>query len=159
MLLHGPQPTERTATIWAVSGSPLPERLRARGFRLTPQRQLVLDTVDALGHATPEEIGNRVRQSSPGVNITTVYRSLELLEQLGLVRHTHLGHGAPTYHASGDDHLHTVCHSCGRVSSLPPAVMGEVVERLAAEQGFAVDVGHVAISGLCRDCQERSPAE
>lgn len=135
-----------------MPGSSLPERLRSRGYRLTPQRQLVLDAVHHLGHATPEEIGSRVRESAPGVNITTVYRTLELLEQLSLVRHTHLGHGAPTYHGAEDDHLHTVCHSCGQVSSVPADLMAGVADRLRAEQGFVVDVGHVAIAGSCARC-------
>lgn len=139
-----------------MATSPLPERLRARGYRLTPQRQLVLDAVDGLGHSTPEEIGVRVRLTAPGVNITTVYRTLELLEQLGLVRHTHLGHGAPTYHASDDNHLHTYCHHCGAVSSVPADIFAPVVRRLAAENGFVVDVGHVAISGRCADCSAKA---
>lgn len=142
-----------------VPGSSLPERLRSRGYRLTPQRQLVLDAVDQLGHSTPEEIGNRVRESAPGVNITTVYRTLELLEQIGLVRHTHLGHGAPTYHGAGDDHLHTVCHSCGQVSSVPADLMSGVVDRLDTERGFVVDVGHMAIAGRCARCVAASPVE
>ena len=59
-------------------------QLRARGYRVTPQRQLILEAVTALQHATPEDICSRVQQTAPGVNISTVYRSLELLEQLGL---------------------------------------------------------------------------
>ena len=74
------------------------EQLRARGYRVTPQRQLVLEAVARLDHATPEEIGAQVQQTARGVNISTIYRTLELLEQIGMVTHTHLGHGAPTYH-------------------------------------------------------------
>ena len=77
--------------------------LRARGYRLTPQRQLVLEAVADLGHATPEDIVTAVRRTASGINISTVYRTLELLEELGLVTHTHLGHGPPTYHAATDD--------------------------------------------------------
>src|SRR5919112_4734307 len=90
--------------------------LRAKGYRLTPQRQLVLEAVGALGHATPEEIATRVRHTASGVNISTVYRTLELLEDLGLVKHTHLGHGAATYSVStDDDHVHLVCRDCGAI--------------------------------------------
>ena len=74
------------------------EQLRARGYRVTPQRQLVLEAVARLDHATPEEIGAQVQQTARGVNISTIYRTLELLEQIGMVTHTHLGHGAPIYH-------------------------------------------------------------
>ena len=86
------------------------EELRARGYRVTPQRQLVLEAVTKLEHATPEEICASVQQTARGVNISTIYRSLELLEQLGLVTHTHLGHGAPRYHLAAEaEHVHLVC--------------------------------------------------
>lgn len=127
--------------------------LRSRGYRLTPQRQLVLESVGDLGHGTPEEIATAVRQTASGVNISTVYRTLELLEEIGLVRHTHLGHGAPTYSvATDDDHVHLVCRDCGRVEEADPELLGGVTERLAAERGFSVDVGHFAVFGRCRDC-------
>ena len=127
--------------------------LRAQGYRLTPQRQLVLEAVAALGHATPDEIVTAVRRTASGVNISTVYRTLELLENLGLVTHTHLGHGAPTYHAAtDDDHVHLVCRLCGRVAEIEPQAVGDVVDRLIAEHGFVADVGHLAIWGTCRGC-------
>src|SRR5271170_2461271 len=92
------------------------DTLRAGGYRVTPQRQLVLEAVARLEHATPEEICAAVRQTARGVNVSTVYRTLELLEQLGLVKHTHLGHGAPRYHLAAEaQHVHLVCRECGRV--------------------------------------------
>ncbi len=128
--------------------------LRARGYRLTPQRQLVLQAVVELEHATPEEIVTEVRRTASAVNISTVYRSLELLEQLGLVRHTHLGHGAPTYHAAGSvQHVHLVCSSCEGVDEVPASVLDDVVARLAAERDFGVDVGHVTLTGRCASCR------
>lgn len=127
--------------------------LRARGYRLTPQRQLVLEAVGALGHGTPEEIVAAVRRTATGVNISTVYRTLELLEELGLVQHTHLGHGAPTYSIpSDDDHVHLVCRDCGGVEEMASSVVDDVVRRLSAERGFSVDVGHFAVFGRCRTC-------
>lgn len=127
--------------------------LRARGYRLTPQRELVLAAVRGLGHATPEEIVDRVRETASAVNISTVYRTLELLEELGLVQHSHLGHGAPTYSiASDDDHVHLVCRDCDAVEEVDSAVVADVVARLSAERGFSVDVGHVALFGRCRGC-------
>jgi len=137
-------------------GPALHEQLRARGYRLTPQRQLVLEAVVALGHATPDEIADRVRDTASGVNISTVYRTLELLEELGLVTHTHLGHGAPTYHAAHDaDHLHLVCRECGGIEEMRPDVLEDAVRRIATDHGFAVDVGHFAIFGTCRACTSR----
>lgn len=133
-------------------------QLRARGYRLTPQRQLVLEAVGELGHATPEDIAAAVRRTASGLNISTVYRTLELLEALGLVRHTHLGHGAPTYSvASEDEHVHLVCGSCGQVAEAPAGLLDQPVRRLAAERGFRVDLGHAVLSGLCAACAESEP--
>ena len=137
---------------------PLAERLRARGLRLTAQRRRVLAAVTALEHATPESIGARLRaEAAPdeaAPDTSTVYRNLELLERLGLVWHTHLGKGAPIYHVAEHPHLHVVCSSCGEVSSVDPAILDEAAERLGAEHGFTVDVGHVALSGTCRACRQ-----
>ena len=139
---------------------PLAERLRARGLRLTAQRQQVLGAVTALEHATPESIGARLREAAgpdgTAPDTSTVYRNLELLERLGLVWHTHLGKGAPVYHVADHPHLHVVCSSCGEVSSVDPEILDDAAERLAAQHGFTVDVGHVALTGTCRACRERS---
>ena len=141
------------------SVAPLAERLRAHGLRLTAQRQQVLDAVGGLAHATPEAIGTRLREEAgpdgAAPDTSTVYRTLELLERLGLVWHTHLGKGAPVYHAAEHRHLHVVCSSCGEVSSVDPELLAGAAERLAAELGFTVDVGHVALSGTCRACTEK----
>ena len=129
--------------------------LRERGLRLTPQRQLILEAVYELGHATPEQIHNCVRERAAGVNITTVYRTLELLEELGLVNHTHLSHGSPTYHRAGEDqHVHLVCRGCGGITEVDPSVMRPVTEKLQQEQDFRVDVGHVSLFGVCGRCKE-----
>ena len=127
--------------------------LREKGYRLTPQRQLVLEAVAALGHATPDEIAGAVRETASGVNISTVYRTLELLEELGLVRHAHLGHGAPTYSLATDaDHVHLVCRSCEGVTEASLALVAPAVEALREAHGFVVDVGHFAVFGTCRSC-------
>jgi Fur family ferric uptake transcriptional regulator len=142
------------------TGAQWQAELRARGYRLTPQRQLVLEAVGALGHATPEELVAEVRRTASGVNISTVYRTLELLEELGLVRHTHLGHGAPTYSVAGDDdHVHLVCRDCGGVEEASRDLVGDVVDRLAERMGFRVDIGHFALFGQCRACSGDGYAE
>lgn len=130
------------------------EELRSRGYRVTPQRQLVLEAVTRLGHATPEDICGEVQETARGVNISTVYRTLELLEELGMVTHTHLGHGAPTYHlASEADHVHLVCRNCEKVTEIRPDVVQGLVETLDREFGFVTDVHHLTIFGQCRDCK------
>jgi Fur family ferric uptake transcriptional regulator len=126
----------------------LATRLRSRGLRMTPQRDHVLAAVRELGHATPEQISEAV----PGVDITTVYRTLELLEELGLVRHTHLGHGAPSFRPADDDHIHVVCHSCGRVVDAPEALADDLARRLREDQGFVLDRAHFTVFGRCVDC-------
>jgi Fur family ferric uptake transcriptional regulator len=132
--------------------SVLRRELHQRGLRMTPQRQLVLDAVRDLGHATPDQICARVQRVAPAVNITTVYRTLDLLERIGVVRHTHLGHGAPSYSEQEHQHVHLVCHDCGTVAEVPTALMDPLAERLGETEGFELDVTHVALSGRCRDC-------
>lgn len=127
--------------------------LRARGYRLTPQRQLVLEAVDKLEHSTPDDILAEVRRTAGGVNISTVYRTLELLEELGLVSHAHLGHGAPTYHlADRHDHMHLVCRDCTEVIEADLSVAGPFTEQLLASFGFDTDMKHFAIFGRCGKC-------
>jgi Fur family ferric uptake transcriptional regulator len=136
-----------------VTGAELERELRARGYRLTPQRQLVLDAVRRLGHSTPDALATEVQRIAPAVNITTIYRTLELLEQLGLVRHAHLDHGAPTYHPAEDEHVHLVCRSCGNVTEESAGLVADLVQRLAEERAFTVDVGHLTIFGKCGRCR------
>lgn len=133
----------------------LAAELRARGLRVTAQREQVLAAVRDLGHATPEQIGEAV----PGVDAATVYRTLELLEELGLVRHTHLGHGAPSYRPADDDHIHVVCHSCGSVVDAPPDLVNDLEQRLLSERGFHLDRAHFTVFGRCGACAEQTPAE
>ncbi|MBW8792615.1 MAG: transcriptional repressor [Streptomyces sp.] len=135
------------------TGEAWQQELRARGYRLTPQRQRVLEAVGVLGHATPEAISEQV---GDGVNLSTVYRSLELLEDLGLVRHTHLNHGSPSYSVAGSaDHVHLVCRDCEAVLEVGAELLQPLVATIADEQGFSVDVGHVALFGRCAACANR----
>jgi Fur family ferric uptake transcriptional regulator len=131
----------------------LQDRLRAKGYRITPQRQLVLDAVTTLRHGTPDEICAEVQRSASGVNLSTVYRTLELFEELGVVTHTHLGHGAPTYHAATDEeHLHLVCRDCGAITETDVSLAGTLVTELTARHGFHTDMAHFSVYGRCRSC-------
>ena len=135
----------------------LASRLHSLGYRLTPQRQLVLQAVETLGHATPDEILAEVQQHASAVNVSTIYRTLEVLEELGLVRHAHLSDRAPTYHSVTDHvHFHLVCRNCHRVVSVDPEVLAPFASRLREEQGFVIDVGHLAIFGECVECEDKS---
>lgn len=127
--------------------------LREKGLRLTPQRELVLSAVRALGHATAEDVVEKVRQTHPGINLSTVYRNLETLENVGLVVHTHLGHGGATYHAAAElTHLHLVCSICGCIGDAPIESAANFVNTLFDDYGFKTDVSHFAIYGTCSDC-------
>jgi Fur family transcriptional regulator, ferric uptake regulator len=127
-------------------------RLREKGYRLTPQRELILEAVERLGHATPDEVLAEVRTHSTAVNASTVYRTLEVLEELGLIRHAHLSDRAPTYHSTSEhEHFHLVCRNCHKVISVDPDVLTSVSDRLVAEHGFRIDVGHLTVFGTCGD--------
>jgi Fur family transcriptional regulator, ferric uptake regulator len=130
------------------------DTLRAGGYRVTPQRQLVLEAVARLEHATPEEIHAEVRQTAHGINVSTIYRTLELLEQLGLVKHSHIHHGAPSYHLTEHaQHVHLVCRQCERITEVDQSAVTPLVLALEEREGFATDVGHLTVFGLCASCR------
>ena len=136
--------------------SDLGARLRARGKRLTSQRERVLAAVGRLGHATPDEIAEAVGSDGSGtLPVSTVYRSLDALQELGLVGHTHVDHRAPSYHlAEHATHVHVVCRGCGWVGEVPLTTADELVARIDERLGFAADASHAAVHGLCRTCRE-----
>ena len=109
--------------------------------------------MERLGHATPDEVLAAVREESQAVNVSTVYRTLELLEELGLVRHAHISDRAPTYHsAATPEHVHLVCRGCQAITEVDPSVISELTDTLLDRYGFRTDVGHLTIFGSCRDC-------
>jgi Fur family ferric uptake transcriptional regulator len=136
----------------------LADRLRGSGLRLTPQRQLILRAVEDLGHATPDEVLAHVRGQASAVNASTVYRTLEVLEDLGLIRHAHLSDRAPTYHSARQaEHFHVVCRNCHVVRSIDPDVAAPLVAALRADPGFVPDLGHLTVFGVCVACAGESP--
>ncbi len=140
-----------------MASTPWEDRLREQGFRITPQRQLVLESVNHLGHGTPEEILSSVQQTASGVNLSTIYRTLEVLESVGLITHTHIGHGAPVYHSQDQSpHIHLVCDECDEVTSVPAAVAAEFSLDLAETYGFNAHMTHMAVTGLCQACAKKS---
>lgn len=135
--------------------SDLGERLRAQGKRLTPQRERVLAAVRVLGHGTPDEIIARLLEDggSP-LPPSTVYRSLEALQELGLLSHTHVDHRAPSYHlVEHATHVHVVCRGCGWVGEAPLDVGDSLVDALDSRLGFQADITHAAIHGVCSSCR------
>jgi len=148
-------PVELVETLQDTVMNELADRLRGTGHRLTPQRELILRAVEKLGHATPDEVLTEVRAHSQAVNASTVYRNLEVLEQLGLVKHAHLTDRAPTYHSvGGHEHFHLVCRKCERVISVEDHEARSFLTKLEADFGFRADVGHLTVHGLCENCKE-----
>ena len=129
-------------------------KLAANGGRRTSSRQAIVEAVLASGsHLTADEIARRVQKRFPSVNISTVYRTLDSLEELGVVDHVHLGHGRAIYHLADDAHQHLVCERCEAVEELPAAKLRGFLGMLDRDFGFEVDRGHFAIVGLCRSCR------
>lgn len=136
-----------------VTASMLDDALHARGLRATPQRRLVLQAVAELGHATPEQVCDHVQGEATSLNLSTVYRALDLLEELGVVSHTHLTHGSPTYQVADHvDHLHLVCRRCGSITEADLGLAEPLAAAVARQHGFVTDLPHLSLHGVCADC-------
>lgn len=133
------------------------DRLRADGHRITTPRRVIIGALARIdAHPTVEQISAEIETEAPGMHLSTIYRTLETLAELGVVTHVHLGHGTTAYHltmaTSGQKHVHAECRVCGRVIDFPPDVMNPVRRELAELAGFSLDPHHVALSGTCQDC-------
>jgi len=128
--------------------------LARQGLRLTPQRLMILAEIEASeSHISAEEIHRRIAERYPNVNISTVYRTLELLHRLGLVTETDLGEGRVRYHpADKGRHHHLVCEGCGAIIDLDDALLDPLKEELRRRYGFAAELKHLAILGRCEKC-------
>lgn len=131
------------------------ERLRARGLRWTPQRRaLVAVLARTRGHVTGADLIERCREQDPSTIPSTVYRTLEVLEELGLVRHGHGPDGRQQYHVLPHaEHGHLHCRACGSAWEITADEAASIVAALESARGFAVDLSHVTIVGRCRDCR------
>ena len=131
--------------------------LRAKGYRLTPQRMMILSAIESSrDHISAEEVYSEVLKKYPNVNISTVYRTLDLLEELDLVTKTDLGGGRVRYHpADKGHHHHLVCRDCGKIIDLDESALKHLRETLLHNYGFDADLKHLGIMGLCDRCQER----
>ena len=123
------------------------------GRRITEGRRAVIEAlVAAEGHMSADDLAESVRSRRPGVHRATVYRTLEALEEAGLVEHVHLGHGRSVYHLADDLHQHLVCETCGLVEEAPADLLSGVAERLHEERGFVMRPYHFAVLGRCSSC-------
>jgi Fur family ferric uptake transcriptional regulator/Fur family peroxide stress response transcriptional regulator len=133
--------------------------LRDRGQRATPQRLMIAATVSTLpGHATAEQIHGAVAERMPGVSLPTVYATLELLEELGLVRRLASTTGSAVYDPRTDAHHHLVCRRCGRIADVDGPLDDGAVMRAARRAGFAPDDAQLVVRGLCAACRAAAAA-
>lgn len=134
------------------------ESLREVGYRLTPQRMLIVSIIyDSRGHITAEEIHQRVKEHYPFVDISTVYRTLQLLKKLRIVSETDLGGGRVQYElVHRGKHHHLVCRRCGQTFALDDEVVEPLRSTLRDRYGFEADMEHFAIFGLCAHCRPGS---
>ena len=138
-------------------GQTVVEALEELGYRLTPQRLMILDAIQhSEGHVTAEEICDRVRATYPHINISTVYRTMELLKELGLVVETDLGGGRVSYHgADKARHHHLICTGCGAAQELEHDLLTPLEEALERRYQFQANVSHFAIFGRCAQCRRK----
>jgi len=131
--------------------------LKEKGIKLTPQRRLILDIVhESEGHLTGEDIIRIVEHKMPGVNKSTVYRTLELLEKLDCVYKSESGNRFIYHHAEEGHHHHLTCNKCGKTVSCDEDLFAPVEKSLRAKYGFNVDFRHLVINGICADCQKKT---
>jgi Fur family ferric uptake transcriptional regulator len=127
--------------------------LRERGLRMTPQRRaIVAEVLRAQGHISPTAIARRVQADMPGVNPSTVYRTLALLEDVGVLQHSHVETGAEYHRAEEAHHVHLTCRNCGRDDELSLEEAGRLRQLIRRHHGFEADLTHFAITGVCADC-------
>jgi Fur family ferric uptake transcriptional regulator len=128
--------------------------LRERGHRISAARRLVLEALFAAeGPVSAQFIADGLDGSQAELDRTSVYRNLEQLEQLGVVRHVHLGHGPSLYHlVGGGEREYLACEGCGRVTSVDPSELDPVRDRVRKQFGYEARFGHFPIVGLCREC-------
>ena len=131
-------------------------KLSELGYRLTPQRMMILSAIEnSDDHISAEEIYAQVVAKYPNVNISTVYRTLELLKRLGLVTETDLGGGRLRYHPVGKGHHHhLVCQECGAIIALDESLLSSLKSALLREYKFSADLRHLAIFGRCVNCSK-----
>ncbi len=149
--------SKSSSPVESVTVSTVDEALslvRASGGRVTPSRRILLRILfEQPGHPSAEELAAAVQADAPDVHLSTIYRNLEELERLGVVVHSHLGHGPATYHLATAGHAHLVCESCGQMIEAPDELFRTVAQTAEASFGFAIDPHHFAVLGRCASCR------
>lgn len=132
-------------------------QLRARGFRMTPQRLAILRILSQVGrHHTPKEVYGLAVKEIPGITEATVYRTLSFLSAQGLALEAHVGNGQFVYESAEHNHHHLVCKICQGTCMVDDADLADVFCELERKTGFQIDNRHVTFLGVCPDCREIS---
>jgi Fur family ferric uptake transcriptional regulator len=139
----------------AASVDEVLELVRQRGGRATPSRRVLLEVLfEADGHLTAEELAEAVQARAPDVHLSTIYRNVEDLQRLGVLVHSHMGHGPASYTLASLAHAHFICAQCGAALEAPDELFGGLARTVQARLGFAIDPHHFAMLGRCAACQE-----
>ncbi len=140
-------------------GKDITVELKKRGFKLTPQRRAIIGMLGGCQeHLTPADIHTRLHRKYPNIGLVTVYRTLDLLQQSGLLCEVHIGDSCRSYLKRlrpGEHHHHLVCHDCGRVVDFSDCELEKLEERLARETGFVINRHLLEFMGRCLKCQEK----
>ena len=131
------------------------ETLRSRGYRITPQREMIVEAIAHSGHhINAEEVFAQVQERTRSMNIATVYRTLELLVEQGLASRIDLGEERVIYATyQHGPHIHLVCRQCGQVVDANQDMLSVLNHQLQSEYQFAADLQHISVVGLCSNCQ------
>lgn len=132
----------------------LVEALRERGYRLTMARRAILRVLEESSESlSPLAVHARAQAYEPGLSLATVYRTLDLIDRLGLVQRVHTDQGCHEYSRAGDSEHHLVCRECGHVIQFPCEGLEPLIERVQQTTGYRVDRHILELSGVCGDCQ------
>jgi Fur family ferric uptake transcriptional regulator len=152
--------TTRSADHAPTPWTALPDRLRARGLRWTPQRRVLVEVLSRTdGHVTGAELVERCRALDPDTIPSTVYRTLDVLEELGVLSHSHGADGREEFHVlPATEHGHLLCRSCGEQWELDTddGSVIAAVDAFETGRGFKVDVSHLTLIGMCAACRARA---
>lgn len=132
------------------------QTLRARGFRMTPQRLCVLEILhNAPEHLTPQQVYERAALDMPGLTETTIYRALEFLAEHNLVNAALTASGKLSYELARHAHHHLVCRACGQQVEVDHAILAPIYSTLEASSGFHINTSHLTFFGLCPHCKDK----
>jgi Fur family ferric uptake transcriptional regulator len=133
--------------------------LRQRGYKITPQRRAIINAIiHRHEHLTPAAIHERVCREYPDIGLVTVYRTLEVLAELGLICEIHAGGNCRSYlmRRPSEHHHHLVCSDCGKVIDFTDCDLGELEHRLSRETSFKISGHLLEFLGQCRKCREKT---